>query len=95
MISAKMSCPPDWQREYYGYLMGPETTTNYICIVLHSYPDMCGQRPRMCTRSYHDNPVSNNPHHVEAICDVEAMCDGLACPPYDQEKEVTFVVRSN
>ena len=81
MIPAKMSCSPGWQREYYGYLMGPHTTGNYraafICV---------DKDPERVPGQYHDNPKSNDPHHVEA------MCDGLSCPPYDQEKEVTCVV---
>ena len=84
MLPAKMSCPPGWQREYYGYLMGPHTTGDYraafICV---------DKDPDHVQGQYHNNPKSNNPHHVEA------MCDGLACPPYDQEKEVTCVVCTN
>ena len=84
MIPAKMSCPPGWQREYYGYLMGPHTIYNYraafICV---------DNDPERVQGQYHNNPKSNDPHHVEA------MCDGLACPPYDQEKEVTCVVCTN
>ena len=30
--------------------------------------------------------ASNNPHHVEATC------NGLLCPPYDPQKELTCVV---
>jgi hypothetical protein len=81
MIPAKMMCPPLWQKEYAGYLMGPHTTVNYraafICV---------DKDPEVVPGQAHNNPLSNNPHHVEA------SCDGLSCPPYDQNKELTCVV---
>ena len=84
MIPAKISCPPDWQREYYGYLMGPHTTANYraafICV---------DKDPERVPGQAHRNGHASHPHHVEA------KCDGLSCPPYDQEKEVTCVVCTN
>ena len=81
MIPAKMTCPPQWQKEYAGYLMGPHPTTNYraafICV---------DKDPETVPGQFQNNPLSNDPHHVEA------SCDGLSCPPYDEEKEVTCVV---
>ena len=84
MIPAKVNCPPQWQREYYGYLMGPHDTSNYrasyICV---------DKDPEVVPGQMHiNNPNSNNPHHVEATC------HGLACPPYNQEKELACVVCS-
>ena len=81
MIPAKMTCPPGWEKEYDGYLMGPHSTSNYraafVCV---------DKEPETVPGQYHNNPRSNNPHHVEA------SCDGLLCPPYDEEKEITCVV---
>ena len=84
MIPAKMNCPTNWQREYYGYLMAPHTTGDYRAAFLCVDKD-----PEVVAGQGHNNPLSNNPHHVEA------SCDGLACPPYDQEKEITCVVCTN
>ena len=85
MIPAKMSCPSGWQREYYGYLMAPHSTTNY-----RSAFTCVDKDPEAVQGQGHaNNPLSNNPHHVEAFC------GGLACPPYDQDKEVTCVVCTN
>ena len=40
MIPAKVNCPPQWQREYYGYLMAPHATghyrASYMCVDEHS-----------------------------------------------------------
>ena len=81
MIPAKMTCPPQWQKEYAGYLMAPHTTGNYraafICV---------DKDPETVPGQAHNNPLSNDPHSVEA------SCDGLSCPPYDEEKEITCVV---
>ena len=82
MIPAKMTCPPQWQKEYAGYLMGPHTTGNYraafVCV--DKDPEAV---PGQAAQSH---PLSNNPHHVEV------SCNGLSCPPYDQNKEITCVV---
>ena len=81
MIPAKVNCPPQWQREYYGYLMAPHSITNYrssfICV---------DKDPEVVADEAGDTGRSNDPHHVEATC------DGLLCPPYDPEKELTCVV---
>ena len=84
MIPAKMSCPPDWQREYCGYLMAPHNIYNYRAAFLCVDKD-----PEVVAGQGHDNARSNDAVHVEA------SCDGLACPPYDQEKELTCVVCTN
>ena len=81
MIPAKVSCPPQWQREYYGYLMAPHATghyrASYMCVDKH---------PEAVPGEYGDSPLSSDPHQVEATC------SGLQCPPYDPEKELTCVV---
>ena len=50
MIPAKMTCPPQWQKEYAGYLMAPHATGNYRAAF------MCGQRSRSCTRTISKQP---------------------------------------
>ena len=84
MIPVRITCPPQWQKEYSGYLMAPHATTNYraafICV---------DKDPEAVPGQYQNNLLSSDPHHVEA------SCDGLSCPPYDEEKELTCVVCTN
>ena len=81
MIPAKVNCPPQWEREYFGYLMGPTSLNNYRasfqCVDkdAESVPGEAG-----------DANWSHDRVHVEATC------DGLPCPPYDSHKELTCVV---
>ena len=81
MIPAKVNCPLQWQREYYGYLMAPHSLYNYrasfICV---------DKDPELVPGEAGNVDGSNDPHHVEATC------DGLLCPPYDPQKELTCVV---
>ena len=81
MIPARVSCPPQWQREYSGYLMAPHSTSNYrnsfMCVDKH---------PEVVPGQEGDTDGSNDPHHVEATC------EGLPCPPYNPEKELTCVI---
>ena len=83
MIPAKTQCPTSWTREYVGYLMsaphGSYLPTTYEC-------------------------VDKDPESVPGLDSigwgsgsglfdhVEASCNGMACPPYDPEKELTCVV---
>ena len=81
MIPAKTSCPSGWTREYYGYLMSEAAghwCTMYKCV------DM----------SMESIPGIQN--HIDGgyFYHVEAHCNGMACPPYDNEKELTCVVCS-
>ena len=78
-IPARISCPNSWTLEYNGYLM-----TEY-----HSHR----RRATAC--------VDSNPDVVrgEAANDngavfffTEAVCNGIDCPPYDAEKELTCAV---
>ena len=79
MIPAKTTCPTDWIREYYGYLMG-EWLGNYrsefVCVdsILESVP--------------------GSQYHLDGahFYHVEAHCNGMACPPYNNYKELGCVV---
>ena len=81
MIPAKTSCPGGWTEEYDGYLMSesynPEGRTMYICVD--------GSPESLSGQNGHD------PDRVELFM-VEAKCEGLSCPPYSAEKELTCVV---
>ena len=74
MIPAKTRCPSTWTLEYSGYLMTAyynEHPTMYECV--DKNPDTVPG-----TASNVDPAVF---YHVEAYC------KGLACPPYDSQKE--------
>ena len=81
MIPAKTSCPSGWTREYYGYLMSEHISnrrTMYECVD----KDM--------------ESISDSQDHIDSghFFHVEAHCNGVACPPYSNYKELTCVVCS-
>ena len=78
MIPAKTTCPSGWTREYYGYLMSEN-------IIFPRTMYEC------VDRSIESVPGSQG-HHDGGH--VEVHCSGMACPPYDNEKELTCVVCS-
>ena len=81
MIPAEANCTTLWSREYYGYLMAPHSTGNYrssyICV---------DKDPEVVPGEAGDSGGSTDVQHVEATC------NGLSCPPYEQEKELACVV---
>ena len=82
MIPAKTSCPSSWTREYYGYLMAAHIghhRSTFECVDKDQESVLgSGGRESNAARFYH----------------VEASCDGMPCPPYDLQKELTCVVCS-
>ena len=80
MIPGKNTCPPSWSREYHGYLMTAHhghKRTEYICVDRH--PDVVRGEARGTEGALL--------YFVEATC-----TNGLPCPPYVAEKELTCVV---
>ena len=80
MIPARLSCPSSWTREYYGYLMAMyrgHHRTMFECV---------DRNPQSIPGSI-ANTNGALFYHVEAKCHV-----GIACPPYDTQKEVTCAV---
>ena len=80
MIPAKTSCPPSWTMEYIGYLMTERQDlqrSTYECVDSSQEP---------IPETQHSN------HNGALFYHVEAHCSGMACPPYDSEKELTCVV---
>ena len=80
MIPAKTSCPPSWTKEYIGYLMTGRRDlqrSTYECVD-------SSQEPVPETKSFNGNGA--------LFYHVEAQCNGMDCPPYDLEKELTCVV---
>ena len=81
MIPAKLTCPTNWTTEYTGYLMAG--FRNYNGRTLFECIDSTPQSvPGL------DGHDSYNALYYH----VEATCNSLSCPPYDDEKEVTCVV---
>ena len=81
MIPARLTCPSSWTREYYGYLM-----SNYHGNLYRSVFECVDHSPQSVTgRTI--VAVGIVFYHTEVACN-----DGLQCPPYDAQKEVTCVV---
>ena len=80
-IPAKVNCPANWTREYYGYLLteyyGHSGRLMYECI--DKDPERKASASSSSAYLYHVEPVCNN---------------GLSCAPYDSSKELTCVVCS-
>ena len=79
MIPAKTSCPTSWTKEYYGYLMSEYRTharSTYQCV----------------DKDQESLPGSHANTNGALFFHVEASCTGMACPPYDPQKELNCVV---
>ena len=81
MVPAKTHCPTDWTVEYVGYLMTEHYSRNsrtmYECV----------------DKDPESVPGLNAGSDPRAFfLQVEPYCNGLSCPPYDGEKELTCVV---
>ena len=80
MIPARLTCPQSWTREYYGYLMANDNNyyrTMFECVDIS--PESVADYPRNTDGAYF--------YHTEVYCGY-----GIACPPYDAEKEVVCAV---
>ena len=81
MITAKTQCPTNWTLEYIGYLMSERRSnggrTMYECV---------DKDPE----SVPGLNAASDPRAFLYI--VEPYCNGLSCPPYDAEKELTCAV---
>ena len=79
MIPAKTQCPTNWTLEYTGYLMSDNKNhqhTMYECV--DKNPDSV--------------PGSAADTNGALFYHVEANCNGMLCPPYDPQKELTCAV---
>jgi len=79
MIPAQLTCPSSWTREYYGYLMANSHghhRTMFECV---------DQSPESVPGS-----ITNTDGTF--VFHTEVKCNGIPCPPYDTQKEVTCVV---
>ena len=80
MIPAKTRCPSTWTLEYSGYLMSAYRD--------HSHPTMY----ECIDKSPDSVPGRNFNTNGALFYHVEAHCSGMACPPYDPQKELTCAV---
>ena len=81
MIPGQYTCPTGWTREYYGYLMSAahgHHRSTYECMDVSPETISGGEANRNGALFYH----------------VEARCGCLACPPYEETKELTCAVCS-
>ena len=83
MIPARATCPSGWTKEYYGYLMSERIndigrSTTFECVD-RSMESISGSKGHL-----------ENGHFYH----VEAHCNGMACPPYNNYKELNCVVCS-
>ena len=82
MIPARTSCITGWTREYYGYLMSAASLwsghyrTSFECV----------------DKDQDSVPGSQADTNGALFYHVEANCNGLACPPYNNKKELNCVV---
>ena len=87
MIPAKTSCPTNWTREYYGYIM-TEFRGFHNNNIRGRTMFECVDKDQ---ESLHGGGTTNTDgvlfHHVEAVCNT-----GLPCPPYNNHMELNCVV---
>lgn len=79
MIPAWLHCPNKWTLEYSGYLMSEHnshTVSTYECVDSNAVPV----------------PGSSANINGGLFWHVKVNCEGLLCPPYAPEKELTCVV---
>jgi len=81
MVPAKYTCPTEWTREYYGYLMAEHNgdnrhRTQYTCFDTALKPV----------------PGSSANKNGMLFYFVEGRCGSLPCPPYDNTRELSCAV---
>ena len=82
MFPARWHCPDStWTREYYGYLMAAHHASNH-----HRTMFEC------VDRAMEGVPGSRYNTNGAVFYHVEATCNGIPCPPYDDQKELTCAV---
>ena len=85
MIPAKASCPPNWTREYYGYIMTEWKGDHNIIRGRTMFE--CVDKDQESLPGSHADTNGALLYHVEADCNT-----GLPCPPYNNHKELNCVV---
>ena len=85
MIPARISCPDTWTLEYSGYLM----TEHY------NNPHAGRASPECVDKDPETVPGEVANTNGAHFCHMEASCNGIQCPPYVPEKELTCAVCTN
>ena len=78
MLPARTSCPTGWTREYYGYLMSGAA----------QWPDHSRTTFECVDKDQDSVPGSGPDTHGAVFYHVEAHCNKIACPPYNNYKEL-------
>jgi hypothetical protein len=81
MLPAMTSCPTGWTREYYGYLMSTYQRSDH-----HRTTFECVDKDQ---ESLSGSQADTN---GAVFYHVEANCNGLPCPPYNNYKELNCAV---
>ena len=81
MIPARTSCPTGWTREYYGYLMSTASGVHHYRTSFECVDKVQESLPGSLANT--DGAVF---YHVEA------NCNGILCPPYNNYKELNCAV---
>lgn len=82
-IPGRISCPPSWTREYYGYLMASG-----------QYPNQASGRVPACI-DVNPESVPGSAGHANQpgeLYFLETTCIGIRCPPYSNGVEITCAV---
>ncbi len=84
MIPARTSCPPNWTREYYGYLESEANgvdrqRTEFVCVDKDQVP-LAG---------------SHGDTNGALLYHVKAACHGIQCPLYNINDVLTCTVCTN
>ena len=81
MIPGHYTCPKEWTREYFGYLMAESNNS----------------KGRSTFECMDEKPVAMDARHINQrygalFCHSEPRVPGLPFPPFDQHKEITCAV---
>ncbi len=80
VVPARNDCPSMWTLEYSGYLMGEYYTYNRATIE-------CVDKDAESIPG-----SSSNDNNGALFFHIEATCDGIPCPPYDPQRELTCAI---
>ena len=79
VVPAKTVCPPSWTREYYGYLMTEydgHYRSSYTCVDIDAEPI----------------PGESSDTDPSLFYHTATNCNGLLCPPYEDNRLLSCVV---
>ena len=82
MIPAKTQCPSTWTLEYSGYFMSDASLWSNHYRIMYECVD----------KTPDSVPGSASDTNGALFYHVEANCNGMLCPPYDPQKELTCAV---